>query len=266
MDMDTAYANAPFIAGAEHFPPRWKADAAAFRAALGARARLDLPYGPGPRQKLDLFLPETRPEGLVLFIHGGFWRAFGREDWSHLAAGPVAQGWAVAMPSYTLAPQARISEITSEMVVALEALAGEWPGLPIVGTGHSAGGHLCARLACQGVLTEPLAARLHRVVPISPLADLRPLMQTAMNDDLRLDAAEAEAESPVNCRPLGHVAAHVWVGGDERPAFLDQARWLGAAWGVPVTVAQARHHFDVIDALAQPGSALVDLLIGSVDF
>jgi len=261
-DMDTEYANAPFIPGAGAFLVRWQADAAAFRQACGPRARLDLPYGKGARQRFDLFLPEAAPRGLVVFIHGGYWRAFGRADWSHLAAGGLARGWAVAIPSYTLAPEARIAQITGEMVAAVSAAAALVGGALVV-TGHSAGGHLSARLACADVAL-PAADRLARVVPISPLADLRPLMETRMNDDLRLDAADARAESPMLRTPRAGVGCHVWVGGDERPAFLDQARWLGAAWNAPVTVEPQRHHFDVIDGLADPISPLSKALLGGL--
>ena len=112
MDMDLAYANGAFIAGAEGYTPRWAAKAEAFRQALGPRALLDLAYGLGERCRFDLFLPEDAPLGTVVFVHGGYWKAFDRKLWSHLAAGPLARGWAVAMPSYTLAPEARIAQMT----------------------------------------------------------------------------------------------------------------------------------------------------------
>ena len=59
------------------------------------------------------------------------------------------------------------------------------------------------------------------------------------------------------------IGAHVWVGGAERPAFLDQARWLSDAWACPLSVAEGRHHFDVIDALCDPSSALMDVLLAA---
>ena len=260
MDMDDAYSNGKYIAGAELFVPRWQGMAAAFRAS--ARARLGLAYGDGARQRFDLFLPEAVPRGLMVFVHGGYWRAFEREMWSHLAAGGVARGWAVALPGYDLCPAVRIADITRQVAVAVVMAAREIPG-PVVVAGHSAGGHLAARLACDDVIL-PIAARLVRVMPISPLADLRPLMQTAMNADFGLDLAAAEAESPVLHRRRAGVGCAVWVGAAERPAFLDQARWLGAAWGVPVTVEPARHHFDVIDGLARPDSAMMTTLLGGL--
>lgn len=84
-DADTAYANAAFIPGAEAYPSRWRAAAADFRASLGPRAETGLRYGPAERQIMDLFLPEEKPRGLMVFVHGGYWLAFGPEDWSHLA-------------------------------------------------------------------------------------------------------------------------------------------------------------------------------------
>jgi acetyl esterase/lipase len=262
MDWDAAYANAPFIPGAEAFPPRWAAEAAAFRARLGDRARLGIRYGEAEREWLDLFLPEGAPKGLMVFVHGGYWRSFGPRDWSGFAAGGVARGWAVALTGYTLAPQARIAQITRQTAAAITRAAAEVAG-PIALTGHSAGGHLVARMACTDV-GLPVAGRLARVVPISPLGDLRPLLNLALNADWRLDAAEAEAESPMLRAPRPGLPVHVWVGADERPAFVDQARRLAGAWGARLTEAPGRHHFDVIDPLAEAGSDLMETLLGGL--
>ncbi|MEZ5887909.1 MAG: alpha/beta hydrolase [Paracoccaceae bacterium] len=229
---------------------------------MGARAEIGLAYGVGERHWFDLFLPEGDPRGLVLFIHGGYWLAFGPRDFSHLAAGPVAAGWAVAMPAYTLAPAASLPEMTAEIRGALGAAAERIAG-PIVVTGHSAGGHLSARMATADVgLPGEVAERIARVVPISPLSDLRPLMETAMNRDLRIDAAMARAESPALLQPRPGVPVHVWVGGIERPRFLDQARRLGNAWSCPVTVEPDRHHFNVIEGLEVVDSPLMTALLG----
>ncbi len=258
MDTDRAYANGPFVPGAETFPPRWAQEAAAFRAALGQRARTAIPYGPGERNRLDLFLPESDPKGLLVFVHGGYWLRFDRDMWSHLAAGALARGWACAMPSYTLAPEARISAMTQEIVRAVEVAAGLVAG-PVVVTGHSAGGHLSARMGCSDV--TPSAA-VKRVVPISPLADLEPISLTAMNTYLRLDSAEIAQESPALLPLRQGVEAHVWVGAQERPSFLWQARLLSEAWSCPWTPESGKHHFDIIDGLAAPASPLLAVCLG----
>jgi acetyl esterase/lipase len=218
---------------------------------MAKRFTPNIPYGPGARQAFDLFRPEGTARGLMVFVHGGYWLACGREDYSHLAAGALARGWACALPSYTLAPNARIAAITDEIAQALRAASAMVAG-PVVVTGHSAGGQLAARMGCAD-LVVPVA----RVVPVSPLADLAPLMQTDMNATLAIDPAEADRESPARLALRAEVQAHVWVGGQERPAFLWQARTLSEAWNCPWTVEAGRHHFDVIDGLTDPNSALM---------
>jgi acetyl esterase/lipase len=259
-DLDEAYANLPSIPGGAQYPARWTVAAETFRARHAARAELALPYGDSPRQALDFFHPDGTARGLVVFVHGGYWLRFDRSFWSHLAAGPLARGWAVAMPSYDLCPEVRISDITRQIAGAVTMAVARVSG-PLALTGHSAGGHLVARMAVPGVLPSEVAARLAHVAPISPVADLRPLLRTSMNEQFGLDMAAAEADSPVLMRPLP-VPVSVLVGGAELPAFLDQARWLSEAWGAPLEIAKGRHHFDVIEALADPDSALVTRLTG----
>ena len=195
MDLDDAYANATHIPGAEAYPPRWAAEAEAYRKRLGVtgKARLGLMYGHGTRQALDLFLPDTPPRGLVVFVHGGYWLRFDRSFWSHLAKGSVDSGYAVAMPSYDLCPEVSIAQITAQIGAAITAAAAQVEG-PIVLSGHSAGGHLVTAMMCEdSPLPEGVRARLAHVVSISGLHDLRPLMRTARNSALRLDRASAEA-------------------------------------------------------------------------
>lgn len=257
---DAAYDNSGAVPGSEAFAPRWKAEARAFRDRLGPRVRTAIPYGATPREKLDLFLPEGPPEGLVVFVHGGYWRSLHRHDWSHFAEGALARGHAVAMPSYSLAPKARISRITLQIARAIAVAAAEVPG-PIRLVGHSAGGHLVARMLCADpMLPAGVVERLAHVVPISPVADLRPLVQLKMNEDLRLTPDEAAMESPILCDVAHAAPVTVWVGGAELPAFLDQARALSDAWDAPLVAEEARHHFDVIDGLRSPDSALMQTL------
>ncbi len=264
MDLTDDYENGKYIPDAASYPPHWAAHAAAFRDRLGDRARLDLAYGPDSRQRFDLFLPDDTPAGLLMFIHGGYWLKFDKSSWSHLAAGPRARGWAVAMPSYRLAPAVRIAKITGDIARALAA-ASETVDGSIVVAGHSAGGHLAARMRCGDVgLPAAVTARLRRVVPISPLSDLRPLMRTAMNAELRIDEGEATAESPLLCTERVDAETVVWVGAEERPAFLDQARWLADAWpGASLRVASGRHHFDVIEEMEQADSPLTQAMVGN---
>jgi len=268
-DWDDAYANGAHIDGAADYPPKWAAAAADFRAARSAegRAQLDIAYGPGERHRLDLFRPRGDSAGLMLFVHGGYWRAFDKSTWSHLAAGAIETGWSVAMPSYDLAPQVAISEITAQIARAIEK-AGSLVDGPIRLCGHSAGGHLVTRMICLDAPLPPrIQQRVERVVSISGLHDLRPLLKTAMNQDFRMDLAEAEAESAALKRPIEGVELVCWVGSDERPEFIRQSDLLANIWtgcGLETTAVQApgRHHFDVIDGLADSDSDLLQALLG----
>lgn len=260
-DMDIAYTNADFIPGGANYPARWATAAQAFRAGLGDRARLGLRYGGGNAQWFDMFLPEGGAKGVMVFIHGGYWLRFGPRDFSHLAAGAVMRGWAVAMPAYTLAPECRIGAMTAEIASAIGVIAGGFGG-PIAIAGHSAGGHLAARMACADAALSPeVADRIVRILPVSPLTDLHPLMGTSMNAVLGIDGTEAMAESPALLPRRKGCEVHVWVGGAERPVFLDHARWLGKAWDCPVTVMQDRHHFDIIEPLEWEGSDMLAVLL-----
>ncbi len=269
-DWDDAYENSGHIPDGEGYPARWAAEAAAFRAGLTPDGlREGLAYGAHPRERLDLFCPTGRPVGLLVFVHGGYWRRFDHRLWSHLAAGPLARGWAVAMPGYPLAPEARIAAITRSVAAAIAQAAALVPaGVPVHLAGHSAGGHLVVRQVCRDApLPGAVQARIGRVVSISGVHDLRPLLRTAINADLLLDAAAADAESPALLEPVEGARVHVWVGDDERPEFVRQSTllaniWTGLGADMSQTVAPGRHHFDVIAPLAEPDSDLTAAVIG----
>ena len=264
-DWDDAYANMAHIPGSAELPARWAAEAAAFREGHPPET---LSYGDHPRQAVDLFRPEGPPRGLAVFIHGGYWRMTDRTDWSHCAAGALARGWAVALPGYVLAPEARISAITRDVARAV-ARAAEVVDGPIRLSGHSAGGHLAARQVCDdGTLPAPVAARIESVLAISGVHDLRPLLRTQLNIEfLRLDPNEATAESPALRMPREGARVHVWVGGGERPEFIRQSAllaniWTGLGADMRETVEPAAHHFAVLDGLRDPASPIIEALVG----
>jgi len=262
-DLDDAYENSAYIPGAKSWLETLPDRAAAFRAGR-PQAALDQPYGKSERQRYDLFTPEGYPEatrGMLAIVHGGYWMALSKDDFSHLATGPLARGWAVAMIGYTLAPKARIADITAEITAAANAVAKLGSGSLRL-AGHSAGGHLVARMMCRDVpLSDQAAQRLDRVVSISGLHDLRPLRRLAKNQTWGLDDAEAAAESPVMQMPREGIELACIAGAGERPEFIRQNALLPLAWQGLGTAACSRliagdHHFSVIDHLADMDSDL----------
>nr|WP_309402583.1 alpha/beta hydrolase [Aminobacter niigataensis]WMD00277.1 alpha/beta hydrolase [Aminobacter niigataensis] len=268
-DWDNAYSNGANIAGGDRWPAAWVEPAQTFRDALSAdeRAQFDIAYGDRPRNLLDLFLPEGTPKGLVVFVHGGYWMALDKSYWSHLAKGSIDSGYAVAMPSYSLCPEVRIGDIVREVGAAIGKAAALVEG-PIMLTGHSAGGHLVSRMvAAASPLAPDVQSRIRHVVSLSGVHDLRPLINTGMNKTLHIDETEALAESPALLRPVDNVRITCWVGGGERAEFLRQNALLSNIWtGLGATTATVvepdRHHFSVIDGLADKDHALTRTLLG----
>lgn len=266
-DWDDAYANAPYVEAAEDFDGIWTEKAAAFRDEMtkGNRARIGIKYGRHEREAFDLFLPEGKPKGLAVYIHGGYWLSRDRSLWSHFAAGAVARGWAMAVPGYVLCPEVRIADITRQITSAIDMAANEIDG-PIHIAGHSAGGHLAARMGCTDVDLK-CADRVKNIVAISGVHDLRPMLSTEMNRDFKLTPESAVDESPALLTPRKGFDLTCWVGADERPEFLRQNAllanvWTGFGMNSLEVRAKGKNHFTVIDDLIDPQSVLCDTLLG----
>ena len=263
-DWDDAYANAPHIPNGDAWPELWASRAQVFRDA-DANKQLGLSYGESERQRLDLFHPHGTARGLVVFVHGGYWVRFDRTFWSHLAQGPLQHGWAVAMPSYDLAPDVRVAAIVRQVGRAVSYAANITDG-PIRLVGHSAGGHLVSRLCCsdsEALLGESTSNRIERVVSISGVHDLRPLLRLELNATLKLDDAEAISESPALLEPRVDATLIAWVGQTERAEFVRQSMLLANVWhglgaATRCVIEPDRHHFDVVEGLADPRSDLTN--------
>lgn len=259
-DWDTAFDNMGHVAGSADLPAFWAERAQAYRAET-ANIEVDIPYGTHPRERFDLVMPDRAPKGLVVFVHGGYWMRLDKSYWTDLAEGARTNGWAVCLPSYTLAPEARISQMTAQIAVAIETAAARIAG-PIRISGHSAGGHLASRMICEDTqLSQDTLDRVGLCLSISGLHDLRPLLMTRMNETLSLDMEEASRESAVLHRPIEGAQFHAWTGGGERPEFIRQAKLLDCMWsGLDArsncTIDGDHHHFSVIEGLKQKDAAI----------
>jgi arylformamidase len=245
---------------------RWAADSEAARARLDGR--LNLRYGSGPKQTIDLF-PAAHPRGALLFIHGGYWRALDKSDHTFVAPPLVARGVGVAVINYDLCPDVSIARIVDECREGVEWLRREGSryGLAaerLVVAGHSAGGHLAAMLVATDWAARGSPSAVAGAVAISGVFDLEPLVQVSFNADLKLDAARARAASPIHLRPRTAVPMLVAVGAEETSEFIRQSWLLWERWPEchshgrrsPLFVPE-RHHFSVLADLGDPASELV---------
>jgi arylformamidase len=232
---------------------------------------LDLPYGDGPLQRLDVFPAPAaaQPAPVLVFIHGGTWRSLDKSQHAFLAPSFQADGAMVVVPNYDLCPAVAIEQIVLQMATAVAWVwhrAAQYGGDParIALVGHSAGGHLATMLlscrwkqVAEELPLQPLAGALS----ISGLYDLEPLRHTpSLQHDLQLTAASVARLSPAFFpRPKG-AKLYAAVGLDESGEFLRQNSLIRDVWGptaVPVceTVPRA-HHFNVLNSLADPQGRL----------
>lgn len=269
--LDAQYDNRARVPDFQEHVDRFTAESAALREE--ADCRLDLAYGGGPNQGIDLFLPAGRRGApLLVFIHGGYWQSRDRKDFSFVARPFLDSGIAVALIGYDLAPAVRVEEITEQVRDALVWLHGNAPDHGcdagrLTVTGHSAGGHLTAMaLATDWTARGAPAGLIAAAAPISGLFDLEPIRRCYLNDVLGLDADEAARQSPVRLgAPVG-ARMMVTVGGDESEAFLDQsaaytAHLRDAGLEVVHEVQPDLDHFTVVGALADPTNAVTRWLI-----
>ncbi|MDX6389633.1 MAG: arylformamidase [Streptosporangiaceae bacterium] len=184
---------------------------------------LDLRYGARERNTWDLF-PVADPDApCIVFIHGGYWQRNSKDQFANLIAGPHARGWAAALPGYTLAPDASLTEIVAEINAALDWLAAHGPahGIngPVVLSGWSAGGHLTAMCLGHPLVKAGLA--------ISGIFELGPVRDTYLNEKLRLTEQEIVALSPMRLKPVGKPLAFAY-GTAELPPLISDSRDLHA--------------------------------------
>jgi arylformamidase len=251
------------------FFARWKDSALKARGSL--ECRLDLRYGPAAAETLDFFPAATASAPLLIFIHGGYWRALDKADFSWMATGFVAAGISVAVVNYGLAPKTPLPEIINQTRRACVWLHGNAETLGvdrerIFCSGHSAGGHLTGMmLATDWPKFSPTLPQrlLAGAFAVSGVFDLQPLVHAEfLGKDLGLDEPAARAISPAFL-PLRNVTPLLLaVGALESVEFHRQSRLLAAHW--PQIAAgdlldvPGRNHLSVCDALAAPGNVLFE--------
>lgn len=265
INWDDAFDNVKYIPEGSSFPTLWQSKSNDFRANCN-QCQLNIKYGHHPREVFDLFLPtDNQPQGLFIFVHGGYWMKFDKSYWSYLAAGPVAANWAVAIPSYTLAPASTLTNMTKQITQFIERVSMLVEG-PLHLAGHSAGGHLVSRMICEDTKLNPTTlSRIQQVNSLSGLHHLQPLINTKMNQTLGLTEQQAHKESVVMHTPVLDIPVKAWVGELERPEFIRQAQLLANTWTqCEAIVNPGHHHFSIINELTNPNSPMLRALSSDI--
>jgi len=245
---------------------RWERDSERARARLDCY--LDVPYGSADTETLDVFRAKGRSRGLLMYIHGGYWRSLDKKRFSFVAPALAQEGISVAIVNYALCPSVQVADIVMQMVQASAWLyrnAGNFGAPPgrLGVCGHSAGGHLAAMmLACQWPKYSPDLPKkvVSGALSISGLYDLTEIVKVpSVNNDARLTGKTAIKVSPAFLPPATDAPLTTAVGTEENEGFHIQNRLIAGKWAkvhradVPCA---GKNHFTVLDDLCDPGSRL----------
>lgn len=126
----------------------------------GDAPRVEVAYGPGPRNRADVYRPQASathgaPAPVVVFIHGGSWESGTKGLYRWMGQGLAAQGYVAILPNYGLMPATGFPDFVHDAAAAVayaRAHAAEWGGdtTRFFLMGHSAGAQIAALLAYDG--------------------------------------------------------------------------------------------------------------------
>jgi len=268
IDYEAEYNNRLLVPDSPKYGTRWAEASAKTRETLSSE--LDIPYGPGARNRYDLFLASKRggKAPLAIYIHGGVWQRGDRKDYSCCADQLVARGVDVALPSYTLGPEASVTQIFEELRLFMRALWAK-TGRRAVVIGHSVGGTMAGAMLAQdwspfGDVPDDLVRAAYA---ISGVFEVEPYVHTTYNDAIHLTAEEALRLSPALWpAPKGRTLVAA-VGGAESREFVRQsldvvARWSPAGVKAECVVVPGANHFSIVDEIMRPDSAMLERCVG----
>ena len=258
--LDSGLNNGAAVAGSGNTVEGWEKLSAEMRTAHSAH--LDLQYGPRERNRID-FLKSREPNApTLLFIHGGYWQMRSKSAFTLFAAGPMVHGINVALIGYTLAPDATLEQIVTEIHAGIDYLAGRLPELGadakrLVASGWSAGGHLTAM-----AMMNP---HIKGGVAISGIYDLEPIRHSYLNVKLGLDEAMSKRNSPMLLKTDAAKPMALTVGGAELPLLRKQTADFAAyraKSGSPVIYEEipGTNHFTIMDEMAQPNGRITAMI------
>jgi arylformamidase len=255
-ERDAAYDNNAAVKNSTALIAERNEASAALRASR--KSFLDVPYGDRERTKIDLYPAADRTAPCLVFAHGGYWQRNSRDVFAMLVEGVAAHGWSVAIPGYSLAPEASLTQIVTEISQALDWLAknGEAYGVsgPVILSGWSAGAHLVAMALDHPRVTAGLA--------ISGVYDLAPIRDTGLNNALKLTDEEIAKLSPLRL-PVVHKRLDIAYGTAELPALIfdsihfHESRVAANAPGKIFPI-EGADHFSILGELRRPDGRLVD--------
>jgi arylformamidase len=269
---DRMYNNRALVPEHQAHLARWAAESE--KARRDGPCELDIAYGPGPGETLDVFPAPQGDAPVLVFVHGGYWRALDKKDHSFVGPAFTRDGACVVVPNYALCPAVTVPDIVMQVA---RAVAWTWHHIGryggdrrrIVVAGHSAGGQLAAMmLACLWPQLDPALPKdtVRSALAVSGLHDLDPIMRTPfLQGDLRLTPQQVAQASPARLPAPRQGTLYSVAGAEESAEYHRQNRLVQDAWGarrVPVCeLLPGLNHFSILDALVEPSHRLHQLAV-----
>ena len=197
------------------------------------KADIDLRYGPGPKQTLDLYRPlnaAAQPAPLAIFIHGGYWRGGDKDEATLVVPALLEAGAVVANINYDLCPTISLDTMVEQIISAVRYChqhAPEWNASQdrVQLIGHSAGAHLAARVMNAKADDLGLPAELiNTVVAISGIYEPEVITHISVNDEAQIDSDTARHNDCLISPPSGNAKYLAMAGGDEPAGWIEQSR------------------------------------------
>jgi arylformamidase len=226
-------------------------------------ADLDLRYGSHERQRLDYFHATKPVSAVLVYFHAGYWQSRDKATFRFLATAFNDAGLDVALVNYPLCPSVTIEELVNAADQSIPFIHTHSRGLPLLLSGHSAGGHIAIELGGRSRWDDVM---IKGIAAISGVFDLRPLTGTSLNERLRLDEESALAASPILRVPIGSPPAIFAVGAEETDEFRRQSQHMERAWKAAGNISrykavEASDHFSILRRLADPTHELHRLIL-----
>ena len=241
-----------------------------------------------PDHSLDVYFPSNatdllpsldsvQPKAIFVYIHGGYWQYFSRNESAFMAQTMSDEKILTVAVGYPIAPHANIDQMVVCVEQALVKIL-RWAmalSTKVFICGHSAGGHLAATLLLID-WKEKYDIDQHvfgGFILVSGVFDLLPLVSTYVNEPLGMDASTARHQSPLHrertdywsdLKKLAILCIH---GEHDPPSFRDQNRRYGSYLesigfdNVKTLQLENFDHFDIIEQLESRDQPLTMLIL-----
>lgn len=230
----------------------------------------DIRYGPNSKQTLDLHIPKSLENSpLLIFFHGGYWRALDKKDFTFVASSFLQEGIAVANVNYDLCPEVKLDELVEEIVSALNFCrkkVDEWGVKGIYLAGHSAGAHLVAELLRRGFHPdEKPNEEVKGAILLTGIYEPEVALNLEVNKEIQLDSETASKCNVMREPPLSNCPMIICAGANEPEGWIDQSRRyleLCESKGIGATfkLVEDAHHFSLLDHASDEKHPLFKLI------